>query len=493
MFKTLDPLSQAILTFVVSCLFAALLNPFIGYMSVGFIFLLSVCIAGLFLTRLYVFVLAVLFSGVHNYFFIPPLYTFSVHRPEDLAMLLMFFATAAIVGQLTSRLKKKEEALGMREERARTLYHLTKELIQAKDMQDAIHTGAKFLEDVFHLEAFILTESDDKILSGGSFSEVLSKSKEKAVAFWVLQNGQEAGKFTPRLPASCGYYLPLTGKIGTIGVLALNVEKLAHLAPEQITLLDNFANHLVSALDREIFHNRSKNIQLYEETQKLYKTLLECVSHELKTPIAAIKGCSSAILDSKIKCHEDLVADLAQEILLGADRLQRIVDNLLDMSRIEAGMLKLKIHPYSVGDLVDGAIAKISSEAVHRSFVLNHAEHQQTVQCDPLLTEQALINLLVNAHMYSPAGKPIEIRISKDGDFVCIHVRDYGSGLDPKDLPKIFTKFYRAQPKKTGGIGLGLAIVKNILALQGGRIDAENHPNGGAVFTMVLRRGDEHD
>lgn len=468
---------------------AGFLQPFIGYIAVGCVFLFSVCLSGLFFSRTSVLLLALALSGIHNFFFIPPLHSFAVSRPEDIMMLLMFFVTAATVGHLTSRLKGKERVLRTREDGAIALYELTKQLAKAQSVDDVARVGISQIAKIANLDVSLYlvgrSEASNR-LNIHVASTFVEGEKEKAVAEWVFQNSKPAGRFTDTLQASQGFYLPLLGKSGPLGVVGINVKKQGEIDTEHLLLIKTCIQQIASALERETFHQQAKDIYVLEETQKLYKTLLDSVSHELKTPLAAIKGSASALLDPKIKSSPDASDNLATEILLGSSRLQRLVENLLDMTRLESGMLKSKAMSCGIEDLLGSVLRKMAVEVPGRKIDVSIAKNVTDVTCDPVLVEQALANILHNALVYSPESTAVEIIVDKDGEYLRIDIKDHGHGL-PKDNPdQIFEKFYRAHPEKTGGIGLGLSIARRLIELQKGKLTAKNHEGGGALFSVYL-------
>jgi two-component system sensor histidine kinase KdpD len=218
---------------------------------------------------------------------------------------------------------------------------------------------------------------------------------------------------------------------------------------------------------------------------------MDCVSHELKTPLAAIKGSASAIVDPMTSSNKEAVDFLGHQILEASERLQHLVENLLDMTRIESGLMQAKRIVCDVNDIISTSIREVDHlRGVHR-VQIKIAESTPLVTCDPVLANQALANIIHNAFVYTPSDSVIEISAQQGvhGD-IEILVRDHGPGL-PRDNPaKVFNKFFRADQNHAGGVGLGLAVTKGFIESQGGSIEASNHPDGGALFTLHLPRGD---
>lgn len=488
----LDEMGWLFATAFATWVVALLLRPWIGYLAVGIVFLLSVSVAGLFFSRVSVFILALIFALIHNFFFIPPLYTIAISKPEDFMMLMMFFVAAAVIGHLTSRISNKERILKSREARATTLYGLTKEIAAAQSRQRVLEIGIERLQEIVHGEVALFTRSLDRPsqLVPCQSNTFLPNEKERSVASWVMEHGQPAGKSTATLSASDGIYYPISGKYGAVGVLGIHLADKAAVDPDQQLLIEMFLHQIGAGLDRETYHEQLRSLLAVEEAQKLYKSLLDCVSHELKTPLATIKGSASALQDEKTNSNKAAVQQLSGEILSASGRLQRVVENLLDMTRIESGMLKAKREVCDVGDLIGAVLPRLESLKGKHSVQVNIPASLPPVICDPVLADQALVNLLHNAFIYTPIDAGVEISAAEAGeDNVEIQIRDHGAGL-PRDNPeKVFEKFFRSTPQNPGGIGLGLSIAKGFLESQNGMLRAKNAEGGGAVFSVILPKG----
>ncbi|MCX6127413.1 MAG: ATP-binding protein [Proteobacteria bacterium] len=448
-------------------------------------------ISGLFLSRIAVLLLAFIFAIIHNFFFIPPLFTFSIDQPEDYMLVLMFFVAAAVVGHLTTRLSKKERILRSREDRTVVLYNLAKDIAAAQTVRDIALRAQSTLETAlgFDVWAGICNDRSNGTLNDyGSF--VSMTDKERAVAMWVIENEKIAGRGTETLSASQGTYIPIMGRSGVLGVIGIMLgNKAEALSADQMALVDAFINQIASGIERETYHERVKSLLVFEQTQKLYKSLLDCVSHELKTPLAAIKGSASALIDPVTSTSQSAVESLGGQILDASDRLQRLVENLLDMTRIESGMMQPKRETTDIGDLISIALRDLENAKGKRKVNISLPQNEATVICDPVITIQAIANIVHNAFVYTPEASPVEISANSDDDTVSISIRDHGPGL-PKEYPeKVLEKFFRGDPNKAGGVGLGLSIAKGFIEAQGGSLHASNHPEGGAVFTIGLPKG----
>lgn len=472
---------------------AAGLQPYIGYLAVGIIFLLSVSISGLFFSRLSVFLLALIFAVLHNFFFIPPVHTLGISKPEDYMLLAMFFIAAAVIGHLTSRLSQKERVIMSREDRAMTLYNLVREVAASQTASEVVESGVERLREIIDAEVGIFIPSSQKDslpLTPSNSNTFQSKSpNEPTVASWVFEHGKVAGRSTETLSAAEATYFPIFGKVKVLGVLAIKLKDKDELNPDQRVLIETFLHQIAAGIEREEYHERIRSLLVVEETQKLYKSLLDCVSHELKTPLAAIKGSASALLDEKTASNKAAVTQLSSEILGASGRLQRLVENLLDMTRIESGMLKPKREACEVQDLVGAVLPRLESVKGTHPVKVSVPSGLAPVICDPVLVDQALGNILHNAFVYTPNDSEVNISAAESDDGMLeIQIRDHGPGL-PKDHPeRVLDKFYRATPQNAGGVGLGLSIAKGFIEAQGGKLKAQNS-NDGAVFSIFLPKG----
>jgi two-component system sensor histidine kinase KdpD len=255
---------------------------------------------------------------------------------------------------------------------------------------------------------------------------------------------------------------------------------------EQETLIENFVNQIGSAVERELLNQKANNALIYEESEKLYKTLFDSISHELKTPIAAIMGASSFLLGLNSENKIETRKQLYEEIHTATIRLNRLVENLLDMARLESGKLVPNIALCDVQDLVNAALAHFGKEIKENSITVDIPENMPFIKADFVLMEQVFKNLIQNALLYTPVDSKIEIQSSFDENSAYIIISDNGEGIPLKDIDHIFNKFYRADSKVSGGTGLGLSIAKGIVGAHKGTITASNKLTGGSKFVIKL-------
>ena len=262
----------------------------------------------------------------------------------------------------------------------------------------------------------------------------------------------------------------------------------AHLTAQSL-LLETFASQIALAIEREILDEAAEHNAMLRESERLYATLLNSISHELRTPIATITGAAGSLLDPLTGGNEATRVQLAHDIQDAGNRLNRLVANLLDMSRLESGRLQLKLDWCDVGDIISVSVKRMTGSLSGRPLVVRQDTPLPLVRLDFTLMEQVLVNLLDNACAYSPPGTSIEIVSGFSNDCVTIAVTDHGPGIAAADLPHIFEKFYRAPRVATGGTGLGLSICRGLVEAHGGTLTAENTSDAGARFVIRLPAG----
>jgi two-component system sensor histidine kinase KdpD len=465
----------------------------IGYTTVSLILLFIVTILPIYLSRGPVLTAAALAAIVWDFFFIPPRFTMSIARIEDVLMLSMFFIISIVTSVLTSRIRTREKAVRKREESTFELYNLAFDLSRAHNLDDVLQAAVKNINSSFNAETAILLSDSSGILfntyKAGSIQVI--NQKEWAVAAWVFSNGKKAGKFTDSLPSSELIYYPLKGPRNTYGVIGVNFKNEAILSVEEETLLENFVIQIGAAVEREMLNEKSKESLIVEESEKLYKNIFNSISHELKTPIAAIMGSVEYLKDSNVAINKESQEELYSDIYSASERLNRLVENLLDMTRLEAGRINLNFSWCDVSDIFSDAIKSLKRELKDKSVNVVIAPNMLLVKVDYVLMVQAIKNIIYNAAIYNPAGTEIELRAACDDMYCYIQVSDNGKGIPGEDIDNIFEKFYRSKNTPTGGTGLGLSIAKGFVEALDGVISVKNNVHGGAEFTIRFPRSKE--
>jgi two-component system sensor histidine kinase KdpD len=459
-----------------------------GYAAVSLVYLLCVVLLAMVLNRWAVLMVATLSALAWNYLFIPPVYTFRITSAHDLMMFSMFFVVALAMGHVTHQLRTRETAERRRERRASALNRLLESVTASASLEDGLARAVKEVDALFRSRTVVLLTTAEGRLEDAPHptSTVSIDAKERAVAAWVIERGQAAGRFTDTLPDAQGLYLPLQTSKNKLGVLGVYFEGRDTWTLDENDLLETFAGQIAVMIESYRSIETVQQARVAEESERLHRTLLDSVSHELKTPLAVI-GAATDGLDTLLKdAGLPLTETFLDEIKAANRRLNRIVTNLLDMTRIDSGRLPLNLEWGEVRELLESAVSQVENEVSRERVHITAPEELPLVRLDFGLMEQALCNLLVNAVEHSPAATSIEMSAQLDGGTLLLRIRDHGPGLTPGEEKKVFEKFYRGTGSRPGGTGLGLSIVQGIARAHHGDIDAENNPAGGATFTIRM-------
>ncbi len=465
-----------------------LLLPVIGYRAAGFIFLFAVLALGLFVSLGPSLVAAVMSALIWDFFFIPPYGTFRISAPEDFAMCAAYLVVAIITQTLTHRIRKSEKMLGLREERTRVLYDIVQVIAGSNSRSTYIYQVAEKMGTLLKGEITIIPVNENNLLEHQACPpcDWITSEKEWAVAQWSFDHHKPAGWSTDTLPTAIGLYIPLIGTSETVGILAFRPLSKARLLQEEENLLFTVARQLAVSMERELFQERSRRMQQLAESERLYQTILNSVSHELRTPLTAIIGNASALSNSRIASDPSSRQQMTEEIVKNAERLNRVVSNLLDMSRLNSGKLTLKRDWHEIGDLLSVVLDSQKTALSGHKVVMRIAENLPLVRVDFQLFQQALSNLLFNAATYTAPGTIVEIEAKAAGRSLRVSVSDNGPGVPEGSIPHLFEMFYRVPGSLSGGAGMGLAITKGIVEAHGGTVMVSNRLSAGACFTITL-------
>lgn len=467
----------------------AIVNPYIGYKAVGFLFLLAVIMIGMFGSIGAVVLAATMSALTWDYFFISPQMTFAISNTEDFLMCIAFFVVSLITGFLTNRIRFHEKVLRVREERTNVLYEVLQDITNATEKSDFLKKVTERVGSLLEADCGVILKSLQGKLE---FDEAKTYSirlneKDQAVAQWCFDHKKAAGWSTETLSQSRALFLPVGGSVETVGVFVFQpLRKARKLDLEKESLLHSIVRQIGASLEKHLLSKRLTESQRLMDSEKLHQTLLNSVSHEMRTPLTAIIGAAFALEDEKLIQNTKYVKDIAFGLHEAGDRLNRVIENLLDMSRLNSGILSLKLEWHDFNDLLSVVSKKLEKPLSQHRLKINFLDETLLVKMDYRLMEHAISNLILNAAMYTPDGTEIQVTQRQIHSNFVIEIADEGPGIPEDSMSKIFDKFYRVPGSPTGGTGLGLSIVKSIVELHKGRVSARNKKPHGVCFTIEL-------
>jgi two-component system sensor histidine kinase KdpD len=461
-----------------------LVKDFAGYQVVSFGLLFLVSILALFYGTGPILLAATLSALIWDFLFIPPQFTLHIEETEDMLMLIMFFIIALLNGILTSRVRRQEKKIRIREERTNALYQLTRELATAAGIEEVSKIGVKYIQKYFSLDCAIILKNDLNQLDYQvrNDTKIMLSENDQSIASWVYKNSAKAGKYTETLPSGEYTFYPLTGNVENMGVLAVAHTSIFTQGEEQFW--EACLSQISGKYEREFLRNAAKKSYILAESDKLYKTLFNSISHELRIPVATILGASDTLLSQTYP--EATRNKLYSEISTASIRLNRLIENLLNMSRLESGRITPRPDWCDVHDLANKVTENLKQELLPFIFSTVIPADTPLVMIDFGLIEQALHNLVLNATQNAPTSTNIRLKFFYDSGSLTIQVMDRGKGFPSNELSSVFNKFYRGKDAQAGGTGLGLSIVKGFVEAHKGTVIAENRQNGGAVFTIKI-------
>lgn len=498
------PYAYAVGLVAVTTLVGLPLRSFIDPTNLVMLYLLAVVLAALRLGRNPAVLVSLLGVLAFDLVFVPPYNTFAVADAQFVLTFIALLGVGVLISTLTAQAREQTRAAQERTTQTRTLYELSRDLSMVLDPADAARTVMAHIERVFCGNATVLLAIGKSLEPIPHSSGFDLDEHEGHTAAWVYDNGQPAGVGMEMCSAAKGIYLPLNSTQGVVGVLgfqpvlpvlntsegseaAVPADQAVPLTPEQLRLLEAFASLTAQALTRIELAREARQAQLLRESEKLQSALLSSISHDLRTPLASITGALSSLRDDAAYLDETARTLLVNTAWEQAIRLDEFVGNLLDITRLEAGVRKVQPELCDVQDLVGVALERLGERLEGRELVLDVPDSLPPVPLDLPLMAQALINVLDNALKYSPVDRPITIKAEATDAGLRLTVADKGPGIPEGDATRIFDKFYRvSRSAEVTGTGLGLPIGKGIVEAHGGRIWAANQKGGGAAFTILL-------
>ena len=469
-------------------LLAGLMFPYFDRVDIVMVYLLGIVITSTRTSRWPALVATFLSVAAFDFFFVPPYFTFAVSDIRFLVTFGVMFVVAYVISELTMRIREQAEAARKRESSTAALYALSRELARERKKEKIFGISIRHLSEVFHSQVVILTVDDhsdltvmDKISGDFTIDE-----KEFGVARWVFDNRQPAGLGTDTLPGAKALYLPMiasSGSVGVVGIRPQDTEK--GFVPEDIHFLESFVSQTAMAIERVILAKEAHEERLKAEAQHVRNAFLSSVSHDLRTPLAVVAGAASALLQKDTALNRSDRLELLRTIHEETDRLERIIRNVLNLTRLESGAIKISKEWQPLEEIIGVVLNRLAERLKERPLSLKIPPDLPLVPFDALLMEQVFSNLLENALRHTPSGTPIDITITPEPEAMMIDIGDRGPGIPVQEEETIFSKFTRSTHTRMGA-GIGLSICRAIIEAHGGRIWAENRPGGGAAFKFIL-------
>jgi len=461
--------------------------PFFELANLVMVYLLGIVVVATRYGRGPSLVASILSVAALDFFFVPPVFTFAVTDVRYLFTFVVMLVVGLVTSSLAARIRMQAEAARQREQRTAALYAMSRELASTRGLNELLAIAVRHISEVFRSQIVVLLPGvgGESLVPWGSGQFTLD-SNELGVSKWVHEHHQPAGLGTATLPGASALYLPLQAPRGPVGVLGIRpADRHALDAPDQLHQLETFSNQTALAIERANLADEAQQAQVRIETERLRNSLLSSVSHDLRTPLATIKGAATTILENGSKLDARTRQELLESVREEADRLNRLVQNLLEMTRLESGALQLRKEWHPLEEVIGAALSRLGKQLADRRVDTHVPTDLPLVPIDDVLIEQVLVNLLDNAIKYTPTSSPIRILATSTDEAVTVEVADHGPGLPRGEEDKVFEKFYRGLPGGRGA-GLGLAISQGIVKAHGGHIWAQNLPEGGVAFLFTL-------
>jgi two-component system sensor histidine kinase KdpD len=467
------------------------LNQYLAVSNIALVFLTAVLASAIaygLIPALFACLASVL---AYNFFFLPPLYTFTIAAPENVVALFFFAVVALIASNLTARVRAQAVTARARAKTTEDLYLFSRKLAVAVTLDDLLWATVYQIALMLKVRVvLLLPEGSGIAVRAGYPPEDSLDEADLAAATWCWEKARPAGRGADTLPGAKRLFLPMRTSRGAVGVIGLDNDRPGPLlTPDQRRLLDALSDQSALAIERIDLAQDVDRAKLMAETERLRSALLTSISHDLRTPLASILGSATSLRRDRasldMAAQDELVGTIQEE----AERLNRFIGNLLDMTRLESGAIEPKHDLVDLGDVVGSALRRAGRILTTRPVTLEIERDLPMLRVDPVLLEQVIFNLLDNAAKYTPAETEIRLEAKRDGKQVVLRVLDQGDGIPPGDLERIFDKFYRvhAVDRKRAGTGLGLAICRGFVEAMGGTITAGNRTDRrGAVFAVSL-------
>jgi two-component system sensor histidine kinase KdpD len=485
------PYALALLAVAIGLGAGILVQPLLGIENVDLIFLIPVVAIAVRYGLAPSIVASVAASLCYNFFFLPPLYTFTIAAPTNVAAFIFFLFVAVLISNLTARVRAQAFTARARARTTEQLYAFSRKLTGVGTLDDVLWATAYQTASMLKLRVVLLLPEDGSIsVMAGYPPENVLDDADLAAATWAWEHNRAAGRASDTLPGAKRLFLPMRTGRGAIGVIGIDSDKPGPLlTPDQRRLLDALIDQAALAIERVYLVEDLDQAKRGAEADRLRSALLTSISHDLKTPLAAILGAAGALKDLSRELDDTSKADLLQSVIDESERLNRFIANLLDMTKLESGAIKPNSARHDLGEIVGTALERTSKILAQHRVEIELATDLPMLELDAVLFEQALVNLLDNAAKYAPPRTLVRILGWHEEGSVKLQILDEGGGIPPDDLEHIFDKFHRAEKgdQVRAGTGLGLAISRGFIEAMHGSITAANRVDrSGAVFTITL-------
>lgn len=474
----------AALTIVATALLCVPLSRIQGYYIVSFILLIVVSMLATLLKTGPVLLASSIGLLAWNFFFIPPHYTFHIEKTEDILMFSMFGIVVLMNGVFTTRVRRQEKMTREREIRTNALFQLTRELSRTGGIEDVLKVAVREIRTHFDLPAAFILKDEHGDLSPAEIPEPVFTLTRKDIDAGRLAYSTLGQATRANLEAGTPgrFVYPMAGTLIHPGVVVM--EQPAPFGEDVQEFWQAFLAQISNALEREFLAELARKAKFLDESDRFYKTLFNSVSHELRIPVATILGASDALQEN---CAPGSMQEaLSLEISTASVRLNRLIENLLNMSRLESGRIAVRLDWYDINDLINKVLHDLREELRAFDLRVSIPDQMPLVRIDFGLMEQVLYNLVFNACQYAPAASELSIGAGYENGHMILKISDRGPGFPKIGSGDVFDKFYRAGAKGTGGLGLGLSIVRGFVEAHNGRVVAGNRPGGGAEVTVTI-------